>query len=443
MSASVVESSVRDTITTQFDSAVSTKQICKEFLVGFRVSRTYLDPNFGDNARRLAEIVSYLKDVQQDSTVELTSVSFRGSASPEGGPKLNQGLAKNRRNALEKYIRERVDIADSLIDRHEETYIAWDYLAQLVEASNMPHKEDVLHIIRDVPEFTYDKRGALIDSRKKRLMDYNYGRTWNYMLEHFFPAVRYAGVVSVSLREKSTVGKEDTKSATGVLTDGDTMAMAGEDISKKTDTIVVTDTVFVVDTMFLQSCSPIYLSLKTNMLYDLLAVPNIGGEVYLGNNFSLGVDWMYGWWKTDRHHRYWRIYGGEVTANYWFGKKAKEKPLTGHHIGVYGSAFTYDFEWNNKGYIGGEPGGTLLNDANYAVGIAYGYSLPIARRFNIDFTLGVGYQGGKYYEYIPLDGHYVWQTTKQRHWFGPTKVEVSLVWLLGRGNTNNEKGGAK
>ena len=28
---------------------------------------------------------------------------------------------------------------------------------------------------------------------------------------------------------------------------------------------------------------------------------------------------------------------------------------------------------------------------------------------------------------------YVWQCTKNRHYIGPTKAEVSLVWLLGRG----------
>ena len=93
--------------------------------------------------------------------------------------------------------------------------------------------------------------------------------------------------------------------------------------------------------------------------------------------------------------------------------------------------------------MGGEPGQTLWNNANYAAGVEYGYSLPIAKRLNIDFTIGVGYWGGKYYEYTPLDGHDVWQATKQRHWFGPTKAEISLVWLLGHGNTNNRKGGIK
>lgn len=152
---------------------------------------------------------------------------------------------------------------------------------------------------------------------------------------------------------------------------------------------------------------------------------------------------MYGWWEKNSSHRYWRIYGGDLAVRYWLGKKACEKPLTGHHVGIYGQVFTYDFEWGGKGYMGGEPGGMLWDKTNYAAGVEYGYSLPVANRLNIDFTLGVGYWGGKYYKYIPLDGHYVWQATKNRRWFGPTKAEISLVWLLGRGNSNKKKGGVK
>ena len=58
---------------------------------------------------------------------------------------------------------------------------------------------------------------------------------------------------------------------------------------------------------------------------------------------------------------------------------------------------------------------------------------------NIDFSIGLGYMGGEYKEYLPQDGHYVWQSTKRRHWIGPTKAEISLVWLIGRGNTNKTK----
>lgn len=128
---------------------------------------------------------------------------------------------------------------------------------------------------------------------------------------------------------------------------------------------------------------------------------------------------------------------------HWFGRRSEEKPLQGHHVGLYGGLVTYDIEHGGRGYMGGKPGGTLFDKGNWFCGLSYGYSMPIARRLNIDFTIGFGYLGGEYREYIPVDNCYVWQATKQRHWFGPTKAEVSLVWLIGCDNKNWKKGGKR
>ena len=180
---------------------------------------------------------------------------------------------------------------------------------------------------------------------------------------------------------------------------------------------------------------PFYIAAKSNMLYDLAAVPNAGAEFYLGKNLSIAGNWMYAWWKSDKVAWYWRTYGGDLALRYWFGKKSKEKPLQGHHLGIYGQGLTYDFEVGSLGY--------LADKWTFGGGVEYGYSLPIAKLLNIDFNIGVGYIGGEFKEYLPIDGHYVWQATKYRHWLGPTKAEISLVWLLGRGNVNEGKGGAR
>lgn len=165
-----------------------------------------------------------------------------------------------------------------------------------------------------------------------------------------------------------------------------------------------------------------YLVVKTNLLYDAAAVPNVGVELYLKKNWTVAANWMYAWWHTDRKHRYWRTYGGDLAVRKWLGKRSKERTFVGHHIGLYAQMLTYDFEWGGRGYLG--------DKWSYGGGIEYGYSLPIAKRLNLDFTLGVGYLRGEYMEYDPIDGCYVWQYTKNRNWWGPTKVEVSLVWLL-------------
>lgn len=186
---------------------------------------------------------------------------------------------------------------------------------------------------------------------------------------------------------------------------------------------------------------PFFCALKTNMLYDAVLVPNIGAEFYLSRNLSIYGEWMYAWWNSDRRHKYWQTYGGDIELRWWFGSKADAKPLTGHHLGIYGGAGVFDFELGGTGYMGGKPRGTLWDRCIIISGIEYGYSLPVGRRLNIDFSIGIGYLSGKYIKYFPFDNDYYREKEYNLHFIGPTKAEISLVWLIGRGNVNRKKGG--
>lgn len=396
----------------------------KEVCIGFRVGSSLLDPKFGNNEANLNDVIQFLNEVRNDTTIELTQVTFCGSASPEGGNKLNRNLAKRRCANMEQYVRQRIQLPDEVVKRQDWSDV-WQKLAIYVENSDMPNKKEVLHELLETPEYTYNKYGALVDSRKKRLMDMNYGRTWNYMLDKFFPSVRNASAILVTIRKKNEPAPEPKPEPV-------------VEEPKQPEPVVQPEP--IVDTK-----QPAYFAIKTNMLYDALLVPNVGVEFSLGKRWSVAADWMYGWWSRNKSHRYWRVYGGGLTVRKYFGAKAAEKPLQGHHIGINAQMLTYDIEFGGKGYMGGKPGGTLWDRMNYTIGAEYGYSMPVARRLNIDFSLAAGYMGGRYYEYTPLDGHYVWQATKNRKWIGPTKVEVSLVWLLGHGNynTKTKKGGEK
>ena len=96
---------------------------------------------------------------------------------------------------------------------------------------------------------------------------------------------------------------------------------------------------------------------------------------------------------------------------------------------------TYDVEWGGKGYQAARFG--------FGGGLEYGYSKKIGRKWCLDFSIGVGFQDGEYKEYVPMDDHYVWQSTHKRHWFGPTKAEISLKWLLGVKGSKQKKGGKR
>lgn len=171
------------------------------------------------------------------------------------------------------------------------------------------------------------------------------------------------------------------------------------------------------------------VAIKTNLLYDALLVPNVGAEFQIAGVWSVGVDWMYAWWKNGSGSFCWRSYGGGLAVRRYLN--SGQSSFGGHHIGVFGQVFTCDFAIGGHGFIAGRPGGGLFDGANYAAGVEYGYSLPLGRVLSIDFAVGVGYAGGRYYEYDVADGCNVWRSTKRRHWFGPAKAEVSLVWHIG------------
>lgn len=178
-----------------------------------------------------------------------------------------------------------------------------------------------------------------------------------------------------------------------------------------------------------KSATPAHrLGLRTNMLSDAMGVPDIGAEYYVGGNVSVTGHWMYAWWGTPRHHHLWRIYGGDIGARYWLGTRGK--PLTGHHIGIYAGMLTFDFQFGGKGYMAGRPGHSIWDRLWINAGVEYGYALPITRCLNIDFAIGVGYMGGKMEKYTPKNGVNTWEATVKKSWIGPTKAEVTLVWLI-------------
>lgn len=402
--------------------------------VYFRQGHSTLEPSFRDNGPRLDTFFRQVAKLSRDTTCRIHSVRIMAFSSPEGSSVLNSRLAERRALQLADLLRRSTDFPDSLFEIVSRG-VNWEGLTDLVDASDMPYRNEVLDILRNTPEWIV-QNGVVVDGRKRQLGMLHGGRAWWYMYEHFFPELRGSDARVICKIERLPVPVTAPHDSV-IVEHRDTVIPVVE-----SETVVLRDTVYPCDSSCLAG-KPFYMAVKTNLLYNVALVPNIGAEFYLGHGWSIGGNWMYAWWKSDKRHNYWRMYGGELDLRKYFGRRASEKALTGHHMGLYGQLFTYDFETGGRGYMGGKPGGTLWDKMNYAAGLEYGYSLPIGRRLNLDFTVGIGYWGGEYIEYVPEHGHYVWVETRRRHWIGPTKAEISLVWLLGRGTYDAKKGGKR
>ena len=393
----------------------------------FRQGHSTIDTSINKNRIALNRIADSLTTNYSDSLYRLSKVTIIGSASPEGSIMYNKRLSEKRANNLLIYLSRFGSLSAS--DK-KFIYLGrnWKGLLQLVKCDvNVPYRNDVIALLEDIVAKT-ENGDDLADNNVDRLSRLHDGEPYRYLYSVLFPEMRASSVIlnydRMRVSTQNPVVASDIAIAKTMADNSQIeltpMAMLQPDVEK-----------------------PFYMSVKTNLLYDALLIPNIGFEFYLGGNFSLAANGHFAWWNSDRLNWYHRTYGAEVDIRYWLGRKAKEKPLTGHHIGIYGQAITYDFIFGKHGLLAGEPGGDIFDEANFSAGLEYGYSFPIAKRLNLDLTIGAGYMWGKFYEYKNIDDCYVWQATKNRKWIGPTKAEVSLVWLIGRKNVNIIKKGGR
>ncbi len=381
--------------------------------IHFRQGYSVLDLDKFGNKAALDSISQRLRNITGSEKYTLLDVAIEGGASPEGSVKINKGLSERRADVLYKYLFGQGVILPDTMGKVLFLGRDWGGLIRLAEDDpNLPYRDETLDLLRGIYR---DAKVMPDEEQLRRVRSFKGGAPYQYMYRKFFPELRGSQI-------RVTYAEQMPKPA------------PAEDLVPIVDHHCIPDTVIYRDTVVItetRACFPVFAALKTNLLYDAALIPNAGVEIYLGKNWSLSGNWMYAWWHNDDIHWYWRTYGGDLELRWWFGKAARRKPLTGHHLGVYGQLVTYDFELGGTGYLG--------DRWTYGGGLSYGYSLPIAKRLNLDFSLGLGYLGGQYKEYTPYKDCYMWEATLQRHYFGPTKAEISLVWLIGCDNVNVRK----
>jgi hypothetical protein len=89
---------------------------------------------------------------------------------------------------------------------------------------------------------------------------------------------------------------------------------------------------------------------------------------------------------------------------------------------VYAESGKWDFELGRKICHQGE---------HWSAGLSYGFSMPVSKRLNLEFSLSVGYASIAYRKFAPSNDYEIlWRDpVKHGRWnyFGPTKAQISLV----------------
>lgn len=391
------------------------------------------NPTYRDNDVTFKNLRSRLEKLRADSSSYLVELHISGNASPDGLTSANVKLSGKRAATILKLLRDYIFIPDSLLNVTANG-IDWNGLGALVSQDiACPQQQEILHILQNTPEWIYDDQNRIIDGRKKQLMELQGGTPYRYMSEKFFPSLRNTTlIIRYDTTGADTAKVEetcDTPTQTVLDTQDSIPPMPTEQPTESvSDSIGQTTTPIPVSTDRTAEDLPLHrMAIKTNLLYDAILMPSLEVEYRIDDRWSVAVEGSVAWWKKDPQHKYYQIATIIPEGRYWFKTK---KPWHGHYVGLFAGGSWYDLENGARGYKG----------EFYTTGISYGYMFPIGRSLSLETGIGVGFLHTVYEEYLPIDGHYVYQQTSRTNWIGPVKLKFALVWRLW--DQNKQRGGS-
>jgi hypothetical protein len=160
--------------------------------IAYAQGKMEVDPYYADNWRSLDEIIRSIREIESSIDSRVTGIIIAGFASPEGSSQYNQKLARDRADALRRYLLNSVRIDNPRI-RIYNGEINYRGLRELVAASNMPYRYSVLDIIDNTP--IWDSRRKV--GRLGELQRLANGAPYRYMYREFFPQLRVAAYIKV------------------------------------------------------------------------------------------------------------------------------------------------------------------------------------------------------------------------------------------------------
>lgn len=374
--------------------------------VVFPVARTEVLPDFGDNQRELGRLCHVIDSLRRDPGVQLNHISICGYASPEGSYDSNERLARDRTHSLGLYLSEHCGLPLGDITM---THVAedWQGLRRYVDASSMRERERLLAIIDSQQD--PDEKLAQV----ARTMPAVYRR----LCDEVFPRLRHTDYEIDYTRRTVTehAGRLHTDTLRRLAFDTVAAAPAAMPARRFRDYRA-------------------RLAVKTNLLYDLAVAPNIELEVPLGRQqrWSIMAEYCNPWWRWDRKSQSYEVQEAGLELRRWLAPRCSggRPSLCGHLLGLYGAWAKFDLE--NKDV--GDQGEVI------SAGLTYGYAWPIARHWNIEASVSAGVVWGnrRHYNAEFESTHLIYKYTKNLFYAGPTKLKLSLVWLIG-----SKKGGGR
>ena len=335
----------------------------------------------------------------------IDSVVIVSQSSPEGPYEYNVRLSKRRAATMRNYVMSEFPELDGKLHVHPDGE-SWEQLRWYVEL-DAGLSDEAKQQIFDVIDADVD-----MATKKWRM---NRLPTYKYLLRNYYPRIRnsmfcilYYSREAVEQFALPPIELPDTLPSID-------MHLHEQSSAEKKKVMVA--------------------ALKTNLLYDAVTALNFEVEVPLGRRFSIAFEDLFPWWHGGNKWAF-QVWQMGVEGRYWFEKGVQPNLLSGHFVGLYLMSAKFDLQYFREFNYQGE---------YWSTGLTYGYSMPLGKYFNLEFSASAGYASIPYRHYNPSAGWeelvrdpYKWG---RKGYYGPTKVEVSLVLPL-RFTYKSRRGGA-
>lgn len=364
----------------------------------YSCDRINIEKEYLDNAYQIFRI----RDILWNSP-QIDSITIYAYASPEGPLARNKWLAEKRAIAARDFILENLPKNSAI--KPENIHLRpmgenWEGLEAELEANyHLQNRDRVLKIIHsNVPT----------ETKKWRLKRLDNGYTYHKIIHNHMPFLRMATWICVHTPVpylKLNIDNSEKPIQPQVLQPL-SRAIMPELFERRT-----------------------ILAVKTNLLYDAASLLNFSIEAPITKNISALYYHQFPWWRWGEANNEYciRFLSIGAEARWWFNpddqqhRLYRRDRLTGHFLGLYAESGKWDFEWGRSICHQGE---------HWSAGLSYGYSTPVGKYLNMEFSLSVGYASIPYRRYVPSENYEIlWRDLEnfgRWHYFGPTKAQVTL-----------------
>ena len=169
-------------------------------------------------------------------------------------------------------------------------------------------------------------------------------------------------------------------------------------------------------------------ALKTNLISDAVTSPNIGLEFKMAPKWTFDISGQVNFWNI--HNRRWRHWMVQPEARVWFCE-AFQGSFWGLHL--IGGQFNIGNIKNNIKFLGSDF--SNLTHHRYqgwgaGAGIGYGYDWILAKHWNLEFEVGVGWIYTRFDKYPCTECGTAIAKDKPHNYFGPTKLSLAIEYVF-------------